>query len=150
MLKLNKDREHAIVFPPENGAHFMQGDFYFDQDGELVTHPDLFSPQAEKKAKRLAALEIANAAAKDARRKSLEAEGIDPDTVPETDDDEEIAEEKKKLDLKAWLRGEAKAIFPLVQAAIKEQHGFNAVSRNAAKEFLVGELGLVAPEAVRV
>jgi hypothetical protein len=151
-LKLDKTRDDCCdVFPPENGAHFYQRGFYFDQNGDVVRHPDLFDEKAAARLKRLEALDKANEAAKDARRKALEEAGEDPDAANDNEDDDAANDnETQKVDLRAWLTGRSKLIFPLVQAAIRDQHGVNATSKKQAIEFLVGELGMVAPEDVRV
>jgi hypothetical protein len=155
-IKLDKTRDDCCdVFPPENGAHFyMQNGFYFDQNGDVVRehrrHVVKFLDEKNAtRLKRLEALDKANEAAKDAKRKALEEAGVDPDshrprTTSEANDNE------KKVDLKAWLRGKQKIIFPLVQAAIQDQHGVNATSKKQAVDFLVGELGLVEATEVRV
>lgn len=161
-LKLNKDRDHAVVFPPLGRAHFMQNGFYFDQEGKLVngehvetddkgreTTINFLDPKNETRMKRLLALDVANQAARAARNKALEAEGIDPATVPEDEDESEEAEKSDKFDLRAWARGEVKAIFSKVQEALREQHGYTATGRKSAIEFMVGE-GLVEPEDVKV
>lgn len=148
-IKLDKTQDDvADVFPPENGAHFYWKGFYFDVNGELVKHPDLFDEKAAAKLARLTALETANAAAKEARRKALEAAGQNPDELPE--DDETANEKDEKIDLKAWLRGKERIIFPHVQKAIQDQYGANPTSKKQAVEFLVGELNLVSPEDVNV
>jgi hypothetical protein len=151
MRKLDKSKDYGDVFPPENGAHYMQGSFYYDQHGDIVTHSALFDEAAALKLKRLESLEKANEAAAEARRKALEADGLSAEEIDaaQEESDKDEGEGEKKLDLKAWLRGE-KMIFPHVQKAIQDQHGYNAINKKQAVEFLVGELGLVDPAQVRV
>jgi hypothetical protein len=152
MRKLDKSKDYGDVFPPENGAHYMQGSFYYDQHGDIVTHPALFDEAAAVKLKRLESLEKANEAAADARRKALEADGLSAAEIDAAQDESDKDADKgadKKLDLRAWLRGE-KMIFPHVQKAIQDQHGYNAINKRQAVEFLVGELGLVDPSDVKV
>lgn len=155
-IKLDKSRDYSPVFPPLGDAHHMQNGFYFDVDGEIVTgeHREeggnvvkFLDEKNATRLKRLTSLDIANKAAKEAKRKALEEAGVDPDSIPE---DEEEATTEEKVDLKAWLLGKVKIIFPTVQAAIKAEHNYAATSKKSAVDFLVGELGLVEANQVRV
>jgi hypothetical protein len=150
-LRLNKTRDHGIVNPPENGAHYYQDGFYFSNEGDLVTHPALLTPETEAKLERHVKLEAARRAGEVARRKSLEAEGINPDDIDAAlSGDEAEDEESEDFNFVGWLRGEFKAPFFTIRKAVSEKYKVNLNKQKEVVDFLVIEQRLVDPSEVKV
>jgi hypothetical protein len=155
LKKLDRDRPYATVHPALGNAHFHQDGLYFDHIGRLVTEDtvcpesgkkiELFGADAQKKLKRLAALEVANQAKRDA----LIAAGINPD-----DEDLEAAEgdesQVEKFDFVGWLRGERKVQWFVVKQALKDEFGRNVQNQKEAVAFLVVDQGLLDPDQVKI
>src|SRR5208337_3418242 len=80
VIKLDKDKLHGTVNPPIFGAHFVQGEppheFYFDHNGELITHPNVFSPEHVEKLKKIHLRRQADKAANEARKKFMAQSGM--------------------------------------------------------------------------
>jgi hypothetical protein len=157
LVKLDRTRHGARVTPPENGAHWEQDGFYFDNEGRLA--PAWLTEKDKDRLRRKAARAKASNAAEAARRKALIAAGIDPDQ--EEDDAGNVtaksagpakapaeAGKSDAVDLLAWARGELKAPWFKVRAAFEAQHAVSVENKEDAMIFLV-KAGLMVADEVK-
>ena len=144
-LTLDRDAHYGTIFPPdENGAVFLQNDFHFDGQGKLVLAALTDGDRA--RLKRMQARKGAAQAAETARRKSLEAAGLDPDQPA---DPSEIADLPRRtpagnasgapasIDLVAWAQGKVPLAWHIVRDAAEQQFGYDARDKRALIEFML-------------
>ena len=149
--KFDKTKDHGIVTPPERGAHFEQGGYYFNQEGELVE--EMLTPADRDRLKKEALNREADRAASEARAKFLEENGL-------TADDPDLAKKviavaqaagapAENIDLVAWAKAEAVYPFAKVRKAAQDKHNFTATDARALVAFMVDN-NLVKEDEVKV
>lgn len=177
-ITLDKSKPHGIVFPPLNDphgksdqvAHFAQDGFHFTYDGDLVTW--MLTDSLKKRAEILSTRKRADAAAEEARRKTLTDAGISvdefgeeaapkassgrPEGSPQTRRtpmqealDGANGKSPDFIDLVEWAKGKAhqEVLWFSIAKAAREQYAFSPASKEQLIQFLVRENLLTATEA---
>lgn len=137
--KFDKTKDHGIVTPPERNAHFEQGGYYFDQNGDLVEA--LLTDEDKARLKKDALNREADRAASEARAKFLEENGLaadDPDLAKKVIAVAQAAGAPvENIDLVAWAKAEKVYPFGKVRDAAFKQHNFTATDARALVAFMV-------------
>jgi hypothetical protein len=149
-LKLDKKRNFSVCVPPENGAHYEQGGFYFDQHGDLVTHPDLLDDAAKERLAMTERRARADRAAAAARRKALLEEGASEEEVAEAEKAGALdpLAQPNAVDVVRWANNAARYPFFQLKKAFRDQFGVNVATAEEAKNWLKnnGYLESLAPK----
>lgn len=149
-VKLDKSQDHAIVFPPENGAHFHQNGFYFDHHGNLA--PNMLAPESIEALKKADLRKKADAAAEVARKKFLEESGLDESDLEGDDALTKVIQiataAADDVDLVAWAKGQKQYVFGVIRKAVSEQYSYQGSTKEAILNWMV-ENGKVAEEDVK-
>jgi len=140
---LDRSKDFGIVTPPWEGAHFEQGGFHFDANGDVVQ--ELVTPELTKRLENAAARATADKAADAARKAALKKLGLDPsDPDLATKALDAVAAsaangggDPPELDLVAWAKGEKPYPFAKVRGAALEQYDFVATDARALVAFMV-------------
>jgi hypothetical protein len=143
VLKFDKTKNHATVFPPEGKteaspvkAHFFQAGFYFDQNGDLIE--DMLDEVARKRLQNAEARAEADRKAEEARRKSLEEQGIKGAELEEALKPPVVEKgNEPEIDILAWARGQKKYITAKVFAAAQKKYNYVAMDKDQLIDWLV-------------
>lgn len=123
-IKLDKSRDHAVVFPPENGAHFYQDGLYFSHDSSLVV--DMIDENGAKILKRKEAKAAAQKAAAEVYRNMLKEGGVADEEIEaelgKAKDAGTVTADPEAIDLLAWAKGQKNYPFFQVRKAFQTQH----------------------------
>jgi hypothetical protein len=148
-LKLNKGLPYATCFPPENDAHYEQGGFYFDHNGDLVTHPDLLTPEAQEKLRLAERRANADRAAASARRAALLEDGATEEEVLEAEREGALTPSTydNGVDLVGWANRAKRYPFFKIKQAFRNQFAVNVNTAEDGVNWLKnnGYLETVAP-----
>lgn len=157
LIRLDKNRDHGRVFPPENGAHFEQDGMYFDVNGQLAA--EYVDANLMTRLERLRIRRVADQEAEKARREALARLGVDMD-APEfagltTDQAEDIAVKEGKGDdpkggigqneLVAWAKGQKLYSLQTLRKAAEEVWSREVTSKKDLLDFMLDN-DFVAPE----
>jgi hypothetical protein len=148
-LRLNKALPYATCFPPENGAHYEQGGFYFDHNGDLVTHPDLLTPEAEDRLLLAERRAKADRAAAKARREALLEDGATEEEVAEAEREGALTPSTydNGVDLVGWANNAKRYPFFKIKQAFRSQFAVNVNTAEDGRNWLRsnGYLETLAP-----
>ena len=153
--KLDRSRPFGIVTPPWENAHFEQGGFHFDVNGDVVK--ELITDELEARLQKDAARAKADQAAEKARKEALKKLGLDPnDPDLATKALDAVASGaattgagSDDVDLIAWAKAEKQYPFTKVRGALAAEHNFLATDARAAVAFLVDN-GKIEADQVKV
>lgn len=153
-VSLDKSRSFAIVTPPENGAHYLQDNFYFSAHGELVTHPALFTDKDQKRLAGMMARKRADRAAAKAFEAELAKSGMGEDEIAKTVEaakagDVKIATSDSDVDIRGWATGRVKYPWFQVRAAIVAQHSISVDDKETALNRLV-DIGFIREDEIAI
>jgi hypothetical protein len=151
---LDRTKHFGTVNPPENGAHFWQNGFYYDNDGHLCEH--MMDDAARMKKRGIDADAAAARAAIAARNEYLRSQGVatpesqaPPAEVvqpPELPDDSNIP--PTEIDFRGWLLGTKTYNWMTVRSAVRTIYKRDCVNIDALRDFLVDEVGHAKPDEI--
>lgn len=151
-IRLDKARNHSVVFPPEGGAHFFQDGFYFTHEGDLVE--DMLDEASTKKLAKRKARAEADARKEEIYRQELANQGLNETEVAEAieeakADNVQVEADASAIDLVAWAKGQKKYVFGQVRKAFKDQFAVDVPDKKTGIEFLVDE-GKISDDDVKI
>ena len=151
-IRLDKNKTHSIVTPPEGGAHFYQDGFYFTHEGGLVE--DMLDEAATKKLAKREARAAADARKDELYRQELANQGLNEKEVDEAmqeakAEDATVEADPKAIDLIAWAKGQKKYVWFQVVKAFADQFSVNVSDKRNALEWLADE-GKIAEDEIAI
>ncbi len=151
LIKLDKSKPHAVVVPPENGAHFFQDGFYFDHHGVLA--PGMLDAAAEERLRKLENRKKADAAANEARKKFMEQSGLSAADLEGEDALTTVMQaatvDTIGVDLVGWAKGDKQYPFFAVRKAAKDQYAYAGDTRDSILTWMIDNKKIVEQDVRR-
>lgn len=146
-LTLDRSKHFSHVSPPEKGAYFEQGGFYFDHHGNLAD--EWLTDATRDRLRKILNKKEADKIARAARQKFMEEQGLEEaDLAPDPEDAAaEAAAGDGDVDIIAWAKGQKKYRFFSVVAAVSKRYNYEGSDRRSILEFLVNN-GVISEQAI--